>query len=207
MAKKSELEAAYRRYAGACGLAAAAEKRGDLHAALRQCEAALPFVRDAIAYQKRFRKIETPRLIPVERILRLAPSLFDLDSLTAVARWRRAAKPKEKRTYADLSARLARAKRRMAEAARVWAAWETGGSAQTPDEVKLAATWISLGALAAVPVSGRTQYRVISALRRSVEGKCPECGNLHQSAYPDMLGQAECPSCHGSVQFVLIRRI
>jgi hypothetical protein len=84
VAKKAELEASFLTAHARCAEAAAAEADLDFPRALRQAEAALPLVRESIAYPRRYHKVEAPNLPAVDLILRFAPPAFARRSLDAV---------------------------------------------------------------------------------------------------------------------------
>jgi len=120
MAKKVDLEAAYRRNDELCRRAVQAETIGDLRAALRLSESCLALLRDALAYQRRYLPTALQPTFAVDRVLSLAPPLFAYRSLDALALYSESRTKAEIATLTDLPGRLIIARQVLSGAIRMW---------------------------------------------------------------------------------------
>lgn len=212
MAKKAELEASFRATQARCAEAARAEADGDFSRVLERAEAAIPLLRESIAFLRRYHKVRFPNLPAVDLILRYAPPLFARRSLDAIDRWFAGASRAERAAYPDLADRLAAARRLLDLAVRVWpcvsaAARQPTSAPNTAEATRFLDLWVRMGAVARRHGSQPPAYEPVTHQRRQARGKCPRCARSTEAAWAELLFPFACPHCRATGQFVLVARI
>ena len=207
VAKKADLEASFRTCQTRCAEATRAEADGDYSRALERAVAALPLLREYIAYLRRYQKVEAPHLPPVDLILQYAPPLFARGVLDTLDAWLAEAGRAERAAYPDLPGRLEAARRRLALAIRVWPAWPvTAPSPDGSDATELLRFWTRYGAVARRPGTDAPIFEPVTHPRRSALGKCPGCRRTHETVWAALLDPSPCPHCRAAGPFVIVAR-
>jgi hypothetical protein len=209
VAKKADLEASFRACSARCAEAARAEADGDYPRALDRAEAALPLLREYVAFLRRYQKVEAPGLSPVDLIVRYAPPMFAGRSLDAVDAWVAEANRAERAAYPDLPDRLAEARRRLALAVLVWPVWPAAARNRHVDAAGAADLldfWTRYGAVAHRPGTAPPVYEPVTHPRRRARGKCPTCGRADEAEWAALLGPRACPHCRATGEFAIVAR-
>jgi hypothetical protein len=212
VAKKADLEASFRAAQARCAEAAAAEAEWDYLRALAKAEAALPLVRHASAYLRRYQKVAAPNLPAVDLILRCAPAVFARRSLDAVEQWFAAAGRTERTAYPDLMDRLANARWLLDLTVWVWPALPPTApprltGAESAHAAQFLDLWRRMGAVADRPGSAPATYQPVTHLRRQVRGKCPHCGRTTEAAWAELLFPVRCPHCRATAVITVVARL
>lgn len=212
MATKAELQTGYERCELIRLAAGEAEADRDYPTAVQRAESALPHLHAAVTYQRRFLKLVSPTIPPVDCILRYAPPLFLSRALDAVEAWYVGGTKTERTALPDVPERLATARRVMTHAAELWAGFSADPPAPLRPPVshwtdKVVPIWSAAGLIAQVSVSGSPGYVRVTDVRRHAAGKCSGCGHIREATLSSFLEARSCPKCGRRRQFVIIRRI
>lgn len=208
MATKAELEAAHARYRDTCAAAARAEADRDFHAAVRAAADGLPLVHSAVAFQRRFLKVE-PDAPTLDVLFRYAPPLFLGAALSAAEHWYAGGTRTERGALPDVPERLAAARRRLTRAAELWAPLAASSGARLTldgrdtDADEVVAVWLSVGAVRAAGGG----YARTSDPRRPARGKCSACGGVLAAPLAKLLDPFPCPACRQPRPFVIVGRL
>lgn len=211
MATKAELESASHRYAAYWASVRSAAVTREYPAAMRAAEASLAVAWAAVAYQRRYQKVERPELPTVEAILRYAPPLFDWQRLDVLDAWLSGAKRTDKALYAHLRADIEASRRSMALAARLWDDADALAPSPVPPEARAAAraivtVWTDMGVVALRPESAAAVVRHVTNPEGQVLGKCSVCGTSLQASLNAALNPTACRECGQASEFVIVRR-
>ncbi|HKB02729.1 MAG TPA: hypothetical protein VKD90_10945, partial [Gemmataceae bacterium] len=191
MAKKVDLEATYRDYAARCAEAAQAETDHNYTRMLARAEPTVPLLGEAITYLRRYQKVEAPRLLSVELILRYAPPLFARRALDAVDEWYAQASRTDRKAYSDLPEKVLTTRRLLALAARLWPSWRAGPvAAAGADLAKVAQLldfWTTYGAVVRRGSTTAPAYELVTHPKRQARGKCARCGHQKEAKWAELL--------------------
>jgi len=212
MAKKVDLEAAFRFCSARSSDALQAEIAGDFSAVLNIAESCLPRLRESIAYLRRFQSIDAPKLIAVELILRYAPPMFAPNYLNAVEEWCAKLNRSERNCYPNLPAEIESARHRMALAARIWPHWPSSSSNQLAesrsiDALQIIDVWRRFGAIEREGTNQSGSYRLVSHPKSATRGKCNLCGSEDRAPLFDLLKYRKCPRCQQTGMFTIVGRV
>lgn len=211
MAKKVDLEATYRDYAARCAEASRAETDRNYTRMLARAESTVPLLGEAIAYLRRYQKVEAPRLPSVELILRYAPPLFARRALDAVDEWYAQASRPDRKAYSDLPDRVQATRGLLALATRLWPSWRAGpvtaGGGDLAKIAQLLDFWTTSGAVVRRGSMTAPEYQLVTHPRRQARGKCARCGHQKEAVWAELLDATACPHCGATSPFVIVARI
>lgn len=143
MPTKRELEESFHHYRSFCQQAVEAERRQVFPEVLQLASHALPYLRDMIAFQRRYEKIEKPSLKAIDLLLQYAPAFFAFDALDQIERWYASANRVERKLYADLPDQIHSARAELRNGIECWPTWDSGSTAINPHtSPKLTRIWL-----------------------------------------------------------------
>jgi hypothetical protein len=161
MPTKRELEDSFHQYRGFCRQAVEAERHHAYSDVLQLAGHALPYLRDAIAFQRRYEKIEKPSLKAVDLLLRYAPALFDVGALDQIERWFAGANRVERKLYANLPDQIHSARAELRNGIESWPSWDSGSTTIDPlASPKLTRIWLDYGSIKLCPEEGKRSFEL-----------------------------------------------
>jgi len=214
--KKAELEDDATSYYSKVEEMRRAHDRRDYHGALGFAAAAWEYVDGMMQFERRFEdKSERKSLDCVDYVLRYAPLLFDVQTLSALSSLLRTQKRVDKNTAADLAANLERAYLLMNEAHQLWDHLERnvqvdqdklrGSLGGDQDRWRwLAEKWHSMGIIQRAPSRGSYILSLLTRMESEVRAKCSACGVVAKAAKGRFWEQILCPKCKATVYFIIL---
>lgn len=213
---KADLVAAQAAYDDDMSAARKAETERQFSRALRYAVSAWDHVDGMMQYERRYEEKDFKSVPCVDMVLRLAPLLFDIESLEHMTLMLKARKGVERHTSDDLGERLERARNRLHEAHRLWSLLEQntwtrqdelrsrlGGEQE--DWRTLADRWEGIGVIERRRESGAVFLRLSTDMDENVPAKCSACGQLNLVQKVRCLGPITCPHCQRTCVPVISR--
>lgn len=211
--KKAELKAAHELYSQHSLASRRLEQNHQYSESLNEAVRSLQHLQDACAYQRRFHKNKAIPRATLERILSLAPPLFDLSALAHLSAFYSALNRSERKAYTLLPQQLRQAKRDVRLALKLWESLQTHsripklGNKLERQAAACLSVWESCGLLVKIPDRTAAQYKFVTNLNRDAKGKCSECGALIRRSQIELLARLSCPDCHQLSDFVILQRV
>jgi hypothetical protein len=151
----------------------------------------------------------------IELVLKYAPLLFHLETLTKLDTLLRTEKRIDKNASADLARSVATAMTEM------WANHRLLNFIESNPECRqdslrshlggdqeywrwVAEAWEKMGLVCRTPDRGSYRLALATRMGQLVEGKCPGCGHIDRAPKAMFLEEIACPSCGRAVWFVLL---
>lgn len=213
--KKADLKEHAERYENQLSEAALAERNGFFRRAVQIAWESCRYVDGMMHYRERYEDAEFSSIRSLELILKLAPLLFDFDSLNQLEPWLKDARRVEKRTSDDLAEKIADARKLMWDAHRMWGHTEASPGTRQ-DQLRqqhggdqdrwrgIAEKWERMGLLQRTPSGGSYELSLITRMGQIVSGKCSACGTITQAPKAMFLEDLTCPKCSQIADFVLL---
>lgn len=214
--KKAELEHDASRYYSTLAEMRHKHAQREFAQAVSLAAVAWEFVDGMMQYERKFEdRNERRDLECVNYVLRYAPLIFDLGTLTTLSKLLQTQKRVDKNTTADLAADLNAAMRRIRESHRLWNYIESNVTVEQ-DRIRtnlggdqdqwrwIAEQWESMGLLTRVPKGTSYILSLSTRLETPVRAKCSACGVVAKAAKGRFWEQIVCPKCKRTVYFVIL---
>lgn len=203
MAKKVELEHAFRECSARISEALFAEKERDFDRLLLRALDALPFLRDCAAYLRRHQNVEAPRLVPIELIRDYAPLMFNARAIDLMESWINEGNRAERKVYPDLIDQVRIARERLLLAIRVFPSLKPRSSISPSAEAeRMMSFWSSQGL-----VSGPSGRQCLVTHPDAIcLGKCFSCGHIDRARWIELLAPRRCPHCRTVAEVAIVGR-
>jgi hypothetical protein len=214
---KVELESDFNRHEDLMNRARQARREGDYRKAVEMAESAWPFIDGMMQYARRFNETsEHSTIDSIDLVLRLAPLLFDFETLNKLAELLKTYRRIDKNTTADLAAELARARSLMMDAHRLWDYLERHGDIRQDDLRRsfggdqecwrgITELWERMGVVVRAAEGGSYRVRLATRMNDDVRAKCSCCGVAGKASKSRLLEEITCPKCQHRGLFVILR--
>jgi hypothetical protein len=109
--------------------------------------------------------------------------------------------------------RIANARNMLVQATQLWSflisqpVWHLRSENLSTAETELVTVWLSSGYVEQRNSTTGKCYARVSDPRRSVCGKCSQCGTFLSAALEQLLDPMPCPGCHLRCEFVITGRV
>lgn len=213
--RKEDLEHDVANYDAAQAQADLLLKTGEVEQALEMALSAMPYIDGMMQYRRRFEEHDFTTIHCIQIVLDIAPLLLRSDALDALAETLAAQKRIDKNTSTDLKHALSAARRRLADATRLWRHIATEGRACTSmleqhlggrsdDWVPLLQSWQSMSLLTQTVQGNLQSWSYASDPAAEGRAKCAGCGSIAKAPRWKFLSTARCPKCSGQREFCLL---
>jgi predicted Zn-ribbon and HTH transcriptional regulator len=213
--KKADMEAHQAEYHALMASARTALQQGLHRKAIELALSTWDHIDGMMQYERKYEERDFASVESIDLILRLAPLLFDFESLRSLDSLLKSQRRIERDTTDDLATRLARATQLMRDAQRLWNHIERQPYARQDELAQklggdqrqwraITETWEQLGVVVRAPDRGSYLLALATRTSERVPAKCASCGVMSHEPKTTLLQTATCPSCQSTASFVLI---
>ncbi len=195
-------------------LASQAEAIGDYAGAIGHAIDAWDHVDAMMKYERKYEEAEFKSVPCVDTVVRLAPFIFDIESLESARTLLKEQRSVERHTSDDLGARVAAAIDLMWEARRLWSQIESNPGTLQGDLRELLGgdqdmwrslvdSWETMGAVIRTKVGRSHRLRLATDTGASAQARCSRCSTLAEAERSLFYAERTCQACGHHVMFVI----
>ncbi|MGC4002557.1 MAG: hypothetical protein QM811_05195 [Pirellulales bacterium] len=215
---KSDLEASYNAYHSGFTFCKLHLQENRYAQAVELASTTFPHLEGMIHFEKKYNKIDIDDIGVINLIIRFAPVVLDIESLSALEIVLLNNKRIKKIANRDYLSELEFAKTKLYEANRLWMGLENRKINFQADIGKtlggdqdwwrwLCECWELAGLIHRVPQSNSYKISLASYMHEVVSGKCPTCGACASGKQSLFWDSVKCPKCTNQVYFVFSKTL
>ncbi len=213
--KKAEMEEHRNAYHDLVSRARAAESAGSHRRAVELAMSCWDHIDGMMQYERKYEDAEFKSIAAIDIVLKHAPLLLDLSSLSRLESLLKECRRIEKQTSVDLVKKLGQAQSLMWDAHRAWDYLEfhpeatqdglyedLGGDRRQWDRILIA--WETMGLVQRSDEGRHHHLALCTRMGKVVGARCPSCGSRTEAPKAMFLEELSCPTCNTRGMFVIL---